>query len=231
MPGDLRERLSRDIMAYQRQAEAHRVRILRVPDPVPPDLPFRVSHDALQQLVILYAQLAAYGRVRSTYEAVDMREYQSGRTECLRPINADSLALAQALLEDAATPDHLHAALAAHKDRVIACKAGQAFDRHLTGLRLMAGRLDLSPILFEEESYARVTTDFLSTSSLGDARQLVRFTFAPTSGGGIGVNYTVSDEMYEFCLIFNADQAERIDDFTHALEVGTSALRQLLIGG
>ncbi|WP_435201206.1 choline/carnitine O-acyltransferase [Janibacter sp. GS2] len=229
MTDDLRSRLARDIAAYQQQAEAQRVHIVRCPRAVPADLPFRVSHDALQQLSILYAQLAAYGRVRSTYEAVDMREYQAGRTECLRPVGADALALVRAVLGGDATPEHLRAALAEHKDQVIACKSGHGFDRHLTGLALMAGRLGLSPIVFEEESYDRVTTDFLSTSSLGDSQQMVRFTFAPTSGGGIGVNYTVTRDGYEFAVIVDVDRAEPIGPFLSALEAGVEALGQLVV--
>ncbi len=229
MSDDLSEQLSRDIASYKRRADSYQVRILQFPVAVPPGMPFRVSHDAIQQFSLLYAQLAAYGRVRSTYEAADMREYQAGRTECLRPNTAEALALAQALLDDDATPDHLYAALAAHKDQVVTCKSGQGFNRHLLGLRLMADELGLKPTLFDHESYARLTTDFLSTTSVGDAQQIVRFTFAPTSVGGIGVNYCVTDGMYEFCLTHDADQTERIDDFIQALETGVSAAGKLLV--
>ncbi len=228
MPAALRDQLSRDVASYQRRAASYHVRILHVPVAVPPDLPFRVSHDAVQQFSLLYAQLAAYGRVRSTYEAVDMREYQSGRTECLRPVTTEALTLARALLNGSATPEHLYLALAAHKGRVVACKTGQGFDRHLLGLRHMATRLGLAPALFEDESYDRLTTDFLSTTSVGDADQIIRFTFAPTSVGGIGVNYGVTGDMYEFCLTHDAEQSERIDEFVHAIELGLSALERLL---
>ena len=192
-------------------------------------LPFRVSHDAIQQFGLLYAQLAAYGRVRSTYEAADMREYQSGRTECLRPVTAAALALAQAILEGNATPDHLYLSLAAHKDQIVTCKSGQGFNRHMLGLRLTAERLGLGSPLFNDESYNRVMTDFLSTSSVGDAAQIVRFSFAPTSVGGIGVNYTLTGGVYEFCLTHNTDEIEHVDDFVDALEAGISALAQLLL--
>ncbi|MDO5737276.1 MAG: choline/carnitine O-acyltransferase [Propionibacteriaceae bacterium] len=228
MPEDLRKQLLDDIASYRQQAAAHRVRILHIPVAVPPDLPFRVSHDALQQFVLLYAQLVAYGRARSTYEAADMREYQSGRTECLRPVTSDALALVQALIDGCAAPDHLYLALAAHRDQIITCKSGQGFNRHLFGLRLMAEHLGLEAPLFNDASYHRLTTDFLSTSSVGDAAQIMRFTFAPTSAGGIGVNYSLTDGVYEYCLIHNTDQVEHIDDFVRALEAGVSALGQLL---
>lgn len=228
MSDDLSTRLARDMAWYRRQAEALRVRIVRCPVPVPPDLPFRVSHDALQQLSLLYAQLTAYTTVRSTYEAVDMREYQAGRTECLRPVTSDAVALIRALLAGEATVDHLHAGLAAHREQVISCKSGQGFDRHMLGLRLTAPHLGVDASLFEDATYAHLTRDFLSTTSVGDAAQVRRFSFAPSSVGGFGVNYTVVDDTHEFCVTYNVADVERPDDFIRALGAGVSALGQLL---
>lgn len=229
MPDALRDELARNLVSYRRQADAHRARIVQVSAPVPPDLPFSVSHDAVQQLIFLFAQRSTYGCVRSTYEAVDMREYVAGRTECLRPVTMDALALIDALLDGTATPTLLHAALATHKRRVIACKQGQGFDRHLQGLQHVAQRMGLTPALFADASYDALMTDFLSTTSVGDARQIIRITFAPTSVGGIGVNYTVTDGGYEFCLTYDAEQTERIDAFAEALEAGASAIGRLLV--
>lgn len=228
MQEDRAAELSRDIAAYRRRSAAHRVRIVGVPNPVPDGLPFSASNDAIQQFILLYAQLSTYAQARSTYEAVDMREHQAGRTECLRPVTTDALVLARALLEGRATPDLLRAALASHREQVIACKSGQGFDRHLMGLRDMAGRLGLEPALFEDGSFEALTTDFLSTSSVGDDRQIIRFTFAPTSVGGIGVNYTVTDTSYEFCLTHDSRVSQRIEEFITALEEGASAVRGLL---
>ncbi len=228
MTSDHRAALARDVASYRRMAEQYRVRIHQFPVAVPPDLPFSVSHDAIQQLTLLFAQMSTYGRPRSVYEAVDVREFQAGRTECLRPVTPAALQLVQAMINGSATPDLLFAALSAHKEQVIACKTGQGFDRHLMGLRLMADRLELQPDLFVDESYRLLTTDFLSTSSVGTAEQIVRFTFAPTSDGGIGVNYTLTDGMYEFCMTHRADQVEHLDEFVAALDAGVSSLRELV---
>ena len=228
VPAELRAVIASDVEAYQRLADAYRVRILACPIVVPTDGRLTISHDAIQQFSLLYAQLSTYGRVRSTYEAVDMREFQAGRTECLRPVTREAVTLARALLDGTASPSHLHAALAAHKANVIACKTGQGFSRHLFGLQVMAERLGLDPQLFRDESFRALTTDFLSTTSVGDARQLMRFTFAPTSAGGIGVNYTVADAAYEFCLIHDAGQSGPIDDFVDGIRAGVAALAELL---
>lgn len=228
----LDDALAGDIAAAARRyadlAGLYRVRTVLIELGAPGQLPFRLSHDGAQQWVMLYAQLACYGRPRSTYEAVDMREYRAGRTECLRPNTDAALALARALLDGDATPDQLFAALAAHKDWVKACKSGHAIDRHLFGLRMMAAREGRTPALFGDPGYARLTTDFLSTTSLGDPHQLLRFAFAPTSTGGIGISYSTEDGLYEFCLSYRADEHDDVDRFVAALSQGTRALGELI---
>ena len=52
-------------------------RIVTVPHPPADQLPFRISADAAQQLILTIAQLLTYGRARGVYEAVDMREYRA----------------------------------------------------------------------------------------------------------------------------------------------------------
>ncbi|MGO1384655.1 MAG: choline/carnitine O-acyltransferase [Arachnia sp.] len=228
MSEDLRTQLARDVETYRREASEFRVRILHVPVGVPPDLLLSVSHDALQQFSLLYAQVVTYGKVRSVYEAVDMREFQAGRTECLRPVTNEALTLVHALIAGTATHEILLAALAAHKEQVIACKTGQGFDRHLLGLALMAKRMGLEPTLHSDEGYLRLTADFLSTTSVGGAEQITRFTFAPTTTDGIGVNYTLTHGPYEFCLSFRGDKVKRIDEFIQGIHKGVDALGVLL---
>lgn len=227
-PDGMRAALDREVTSYRHQAEAHRVRIVRVPDAAQAASAGKISHDAVQQFIMVYAQLAAFRRVRSTYEAVDMREYQAGRTECLRPNTGAAVSLARALLAGDATVDDVHVALAAHKDWVRACKSGQGIDRHLLGLRLMAQRLGMAPGLFGDEGYRRLTTDFLSTTSVGDQKHVVRCSFAPTSPEGIGVYYTPTPAQYEFCMNYHQDHTQSVDEFINALYAGASGLAEVL---
>ncbi|MFT3969693.1 MAG: choline/carnitine O-acyltransferase [Micropruina sp.] len=214
---------------YSDLAADLRVRTVSVALPVPPQPSFKLSLDGVQQWVMLFAQLTYHGGPpRSTYEAVDMREYRAGRTECLRPVTAEALALARALQAGAAEPEQLFAALAAHKSWVIACKTGNGIDRHLFGLRMIAVRNGQTPELFTDPAYTRLTTDFLSTTSLGDPHQIVRFTFAPTSAGGIGISYSTDGGVLEFCLSYRASEHEGIEAFAQALTEGTQALGKLI---
>ena len=221
-------RLAHGLARHEERSSAYRFRILRIPTgPVPP-LPFKLSHDAGMQLVMIYAQLATYGRLRSTYESVDMREYEAGRTECLRPNTAAAVACAEAMVRGEATVELLRDALEAHRALVKVCKAGQSIDRHLFGLALMATREGWEMPILDDPAYAMLTTDFLSTTSLGEPTKIVRAAFAPTSVGGIGINYTPLEGVYEFCLNYVEDEAEHVDEFADALSEGVRALWDLL---
>ncbi len=228
LPQGLAEDLSRDITAYRVQAQELHLDTVLVPRPVPADLPFRVSDDALCQWVMLYAQVATYGRARSAYEAVDLRHFQAGRTECLRSVTPEALALVQALIVGQAEAAQLHDALSAHKEWIKACKTGRGIDRHLTGLALVAATTGRTLPMETDAGWSRLKTDFLSTTSIGDQDQIIGMAFAPTSVGGIGINYTPLQEHYEFVVSSHQTQTVDLAAFLEQLARGTDALAALL---
>ncbi|WP_144791710.1 choline/carnitine O-acyltransferase [Kocuria palustris] len=211
------ERVRTRLEAVRRSAEPLSVRIITVPRVAAEQRPFRMSDDAVQQLIFTIAQLSAFGRVRGVYESVDVREYQAGRTECLRPVTSQAVEFAAAALEGCATREQLRSAIDAHKDWIKACKSGRGPDRHLRGLRLMAGDSGAGEELFGSEALAAVSEDFLSTTSVGGPEAIVRYAFAPSAPGGFGIAYTKGEEEFEFCLSFRADSAEDPEGFAEAL--------------
>lgn len=233
LDADAQARLTADIVRYQEAADRMRIQILQIPA-VRPAAGLKVSHDAAQQFILQYAQLAAYGEVRSTYEAVDMREFQAGRTETMRPISSESVEFVTALLAGEANHAQLAAAADVHRSRIIRCKTGEGVDRHLLGLRVQAGRLGRTPAMFEDAGYRRLVTDFLSTSSLGGTAQIARFAFGPTSEGGIGVGYNpLVDEdgtvvEYDFVVNYRSDRDDDIEKFIAGIRQGAKALGDLV---
>ena len=222
-PG-MREELVSAVAAYRGEAALLGVHRVFAPRPHRAELPFRISDDAAQQLIMLYAQYAAYGRVRGVYEAVDMREFQAGRTECLRPVTPEAVAFVQALHEGRATEELLRAALDAHRGWVKACKSAHGVDRHILGLAMMADRLGEHSPFFDSPALAAVRHDFLSTTSIGGPDRIVRFAFAPTTREGFGVTYTAWPEGYEFCVNYRRDTSEDLEGFAHHLTAGAQAL-------
>lgn len=189
----------------------------------------KISHDALVQFSLAYAQLAVFAQLRNTYEAVDTSHFAAGRTECLRANTPSAKALVQAML--AKSPREtlcalLPTALAAHREWVIACKKGQGCDRHLFAL----GMLDQWQQPFFEYVRRFLGADFLSTSSVGSQSPIRRFVFAPTSVGGFGVNYSFAAGGYEYCLIANHHSPE-LAPFAAGVQAGAKALIALGASG
>lgn len=222
------ERLSQATARYEEAASAHRFRVVEVTTGPLPDVPFRLSIDACFQIVMLYAQMRVHGRVRSTYESVDMREYQAGRTECLRPNTQAAVDFVAALIRGDADTAQLRAALDAHRDQVKAAKSGQAIDRHLFGLKLMASRAGADAPIFDDPGYTALVTDFLSTTSLGERSRIVRAAFAPTYPGCIGLYYCAVDDGFEFCVNYEEGVTERVDEYIAALQEGADRLVEAL---
>lgn len=234
----------------QRDLRVDLVQVPRVPNA---ELPMKFSADAMSQLILSIAQELTYGRIRAVYEAVDMREYKAGRTECLRAVTPEAVAFAQALVRDARSHDSddggdrngscgdettgeslaklLRAALDTHRNWVIGCKTGNGIDRHLWALAFTAEKEGLGSLdLMADPGVIAARTDFLSTTSIGSDRQIVRYVFAPTVPNGFGVNYTPGAEKIEYCLTWDAATAEKQEEFQRSLVRAGEMLASFLRG-
>ncbi len=191
----------------------------------------KVSHDAILQFALIYAQLKVFNQVRLTYEAVDTSHYKAGRTEAMRPNSPEAIALCQALLTDNATKEQLNAAFAVHRERIIACKTGQAYDRHLTGLHMMIQEnddMDCMNAFFESPGYKALTGgDFLSTTSMGTRSPIMRVIFVPTTAAGFGVYYSYGDNKYEFQLTGDQQSSPYLEQMRAACIEGANKLIEL----
>ncbi|WP_201594434.1 choline/carnitine O-acyltransferase [Psychrobacter fulvigenes] len=199
------------------------------------DNSIKVSHDAMMQFALIYAQLKVFDKVRHTYEAVDTSHFMAGRTEGLRPNSHEAIALCQALLTGSATQEQLASAFTTHKQRVIACKTGQAFDRHLTGLKMMMqdsinqSDMNQAKVFFQSAGYQKLTGgDFLSTSSMGVRYPVKRILFAPTYAGGFGVNYSLGEYKYEFVLFADKESRQHLNDMCKSCIEGIDKLIELI---
>ena len=208
-----------DLQQYRQSAKRLRVNIVRATKPTSTSM--KVSADAASQLIMSIAQQLTYQKIRAVYEAVDMREYVAGRTECLRAVTSEAVALAQSVVADESIEQiqpKLQSALDAHRAWVKRCKTGNGFDRHFWALGFTAQRVGVAaPEFFKDAGIIAARSDFLSTTSIGSDAQIVRYTFAPTLPHGFGVNYTPLADEIEFCLSWWDDSAEQSEEFTENL--------------
>lgn len=222
--------------------DEYAVEIVEVPTLAKEELPFKFSADAMSQLILSIAQQLTFGRIRAVYEAVDMREYKAGRTECLRAVTPEAVAFSEKLATAAEASEgagaeqpaveELQAALNAHRNWVIGCKTGRGIDRHLWALSFTAEKQSGAPLpLLEDPGVKAARTDFLSTTSIGSDAHIIRYTFAPTVPNGYGVNYTPKATSIKYCLTFDRTKAEQPEQFqanlTRAAELLADYLREL----
>ena len=212
--------LERDVRSYAtisaEDATPCAAEIVTVDLDQPAELPFKFSRDASAQLIMTIAQQLTYGRVRAVYEAVDMREYRAGRTECLRAATPEAVDFARDLVDGSATEAQLTAAIDAHRAWVKRCKSGNGFDRHIQMLQHLDTEVPPAEFFYDEATIS-AREAFLSTTSIGGADQIVRYSFAPTLPEGFGVAYTPLPQATEYCVSYNAQTAEQPEEFLRNL--------------
>ena len=99
----------------------------------------------------------------------------------------------------------------------------------MLGFKLMAARAGGElPEFYKDEGYQTFTTDFLSTSTVGDNSTVVNFAFVPTSVGGLGINYTITPEGWLYTVSHTQEQQEKVNTFVDALKVGGKNLLEFL---
>ena len=206
------QQITTHLETFKAQVGTLRTDIVTVPHDIPADLPFKLSRDASAQLTMTIAQQLTYGHVRAVYEAVDMREFRAGRTECLRAATPEAVAFAEKLIDGTALPDDLRSALDAHRAWVKRCKSGNGVDRHIQMMATIDDPASSDPF-FTDRAATAARRDFLSTTSIGGANQVVRYCFAPTLPEGFGISYTPLPEHTEFCISWNTTTAEQPEKF------------------
>jgi carnitine O-acetyltransferase len=162
---------------------------------------FKTGPDPFIQMSYMLAYWRSYGHLPKTYESASTRMYRGGRTETIRTASPQALAFVKAIdnpeVSDSAKMDLLRAAFAEHTKRGRDASAGQAVDRHLLGLKLIAGELGITalPALFGEEVYKRGWE--LSTAQVPTKVAFVNH-FGPVCPEGYGIGYIIKDDHINF---------------------------------
>lgn len=194
------------------------------------------SKDAIMQFLLQYAQYKTFGIVRGIYEAVDMRDYQYGRTECVRSVSDESLEFVKSLdINDCDVYNKLSIAELEHKNRIKSCKAGNGVNRHLYGLYLMSAKLsDKDDIkdsnnFFNDISYLKISENFLSTTSLGYNDYLGDMFFTPVENNGFGINYYYTPNGIRFIVSYYISQEYYAQKLFNALKCGCDKIKNIKI--
>src|SRR5699024_10870884 len=120
----------------------------------------------------------------------------------IRPVSLEAVHFVTNLLANRATEAQFKAALSAHRQRVIAAKNGEGFDRHFFMLRHIGQELGgANAAIFTGHTDA--VNDFLSTSSMICAEASIEYIYALTVDGIFAINYTTSPNRTELLLTWS----------------------------
>uniref|UniRef100_A0A673TP95 Carnitine O-acetyltransferase n=1 Tax=Suricata suricatta TaxID=37032 RepID=A0A673TP95_SURSU len=139
----------------------------------------KLSPDAFIQMALQLAYHRIYKQACATYESASLRMFHLGRTDTIRSASMDSLNFVKAVDDSSVSAlgieqkEHqkvelLRKAVQAHRAYADQAIRGEAFDRHLLGLKLQAIEdLVSMPDIFMDTSYAIAMHFNLSTSQVG----------------------------------------------------------------
>lgn len=163
-----------------------------------------MSPDAFIQVALQLAYYRLYQRCCPTYESASLRMFRRGRTDTIRSASTASAAFAKAF--DAAGTQNtekvelLSNAVKAHRWYTNMAISGQAIDRHLLGLKMVAVEEKMAlPAIFTDRSYATALHYKLSTSQVPSKTDCV-MCFGPVVPNGYGVCYNPMSDHINFAI-------------------------------
>lgn len=195
----------------------------------------KLSPDAFIQVALQLAYYRIYGQPCATYESASLRMFHLGRTDTIRSATVESLAFVKAM-DDAGVPEQqkvelLRRAAQAHRAYTDRAIRGEAFDRHLLGLKLQAIEdLASMPNIFMDPSYAVAMHFNLSTSQVPAKTDCIMF-FGPVVPDGYGVCYNPAETHINFSVsAYNSCAQTGAARLAHQLETALLDMRALLQG-
>ena len=164
----------------------------------------KMSPDSYIQIAMQLAYYRLHHAAPATYESASLRRFRLGRTDTIRSCSIESQAFTQA----AASNDHsitelaqlLRNAVVSHRQYTTDAVAGQAIDRHLLGLRLIAKKSgEEEPLIFKDSTYKRAMSFNLSTSQVPCKADL-SMAFGPAVDDGYGICYNPKSNRILFSI-------------------------------
>lgn len=164
----------------------------------------KMSPDAFIQVALQLAYYRLYKRCCATYESASLRMFRLGRTDTIRSASGASAAFVKAfddpVKQNTEKVDLMVNAVKAHRSYTDMAINGQAIDRHLLGLKLVAVEKKLSmPDIFKDTAYGKALHYRLSTSQVPSKTDCV-MCFGPVVPDGYGVCYNPMNDHINFAV-------------------------------
>uniref|UniRef100_A0AAV2ISI5 Carnitine O-acetyltransferase n=1 Tax=Knipowitschia caucasica TaxID=637954 RepID=A0AAV2ISI5_KNICA len=194
---------------------------------------YRMSPDAFIQVALQLAFYRMYQHSCATYESASLRMFRLGRTDTIRSASSASFKFVKAF-DNASTQNTekvelLEKAVRAHKWYTNMAISGQAIDRHLLGLKMLALEERSSvPAIFTDKSYSKALHYRLSTSQVPSKTDCV-MCFGPVVSNGYGVCYNPMEDHINFAVSsFNTCNETNAETFAQTVRGALLDMRTLL---
>ncbi|XP_068429392.1 carnitine O-acetyltransferase isoform X2 [Clinocottus analis] len=164
----------------------------------------KMSPDAFIQMALQLAYYRMYQCCCATYESASLRMFRLGRTDTIRSASSASATFVKAFdnpsKQNTEKVDLLVKAINAHRSYTTMAISGQAIDRHLLGLKMVAVEENLSiPDIYTDTTYAKALHYKLSTSQVPSKTDCV-MCFGPVVPDGYGVCYNPMNDHINFAV-------------------------------
>ena len=196
----------------------------------------KLSPDSFIQIAMQLAYYRLHQSAPATYESASLRRFRLGRTDTIRSCSIASHAFTQAV----ASKNHsvtdlaklLRQAVVDHKQYTNDAISGQAIDRHLLGLRLIAKKSGQEePLIFKDSSYKRAMIFNLSTSQVPCQADL-SMAFGPAVDNGYGVCYNPKKDHILFSVSsWKTIPEYSVNDFHRELFLALTDMKDILLAG
>ncbi|KAL5014600.1 hypothetical protein ScPMuIL_008870 [Solemya velum] len=186
----------------------------------------KFSPDSVMQLVIQMAYYRQYGKFVGTYESCSTAAFKHGRTETVRAATMATKKVCEMILcnKTDASIDEIRAAIkecsSVHSQLTKEAALGQGFDRHLLALRNLSQEIGRTPAIFQDQAYAKINHNILSTSTLASPAVVIGG-FGPVVKDGYGIGYAIEDDRIGFNITSyppDTNVSGLIDCLAHSLD-------------
>lgn len=165
---------------------------------------YKMSPDAFIQVALQLAFYRMYQQSCATYESASLRMFRLGRTDTIRSASNASVEFVKAFdnqsKQNREKIELLEKAVKAHRWYTNMAISGQAIDRHLLGLKILALEQQITlPPIFSDKSYSKALHYKLSTSQVPSKTDCV-MCFGPVVTNGYGVCYNPMEDHINFAV-------------------------------
>nr|XP_040053614.1 carnitine O-acetyltransferase isoform X2 [Gasterosteus aculeatus aculeatus] len=193
----------------------------------------KMSPDAFIQMALQLAYYRMHKCCCATYESASLRMFRLGRTDTIRSASSASATFVKAFddpsKQNTEKVDLMVKAVNAHRSYTTMAISGQAIDRHLLGLKMVAVENNLSiPDIYTDTAYAKALHYKLSTSQVPSQTDCV-MCFGPVVADGYGVCYNPMNDHINFAVSsFNTSKDTDAAHLAQAVEGALLDMRTLL---